>query len=174
MPRLQVWLHSPPGTSRFSFLPKIHFSTLCFSPAKVGAKPNPNKALAQNRVHFSKRWCQLATQTDETLYSENLSVRVGAHSSRMCECCICVSLWPSLHQQTVFGGLRRGFEVISWEPLAEANALPGEEWHHGIKRGDSFSKHVSGWQKTLMTAYKLSEATWAVFMTPKWKLSNSA
>lgn len=117
-------------------------SSISYNPAKSLAQPNPNKALAsvkQGALH--KRWCQLATQTDGTLYSEHLSACVGAHMPACVNVVyVCHSDPVSINRQFLVG-FDEGFEVISWEPLTKATALPREEWHHGIEREvTAFSK----------------------------------
>lgn len=87
-----------------------------------------------------KRSCQLASQTDGTLYFEHLSACRCMHAC-MCECCICVSLWPSLHQQTFIGALRNRLWSDLKGAISQSNtALPEEEWDHGIERGDSIQQ----------------------------------
>lgn len=51
---------------------------------------------------------------------------------------LCVTLAQSaIGRQCSVGFGLEAFEVTSREPLAEATALPGGEWHHGIRRSGS-------------------------------------
>lgn len=136
MPQPQLWLRSLSHSSRFPS-PVPPFSSISFSPAQFIAQPSPNKALAsvkQGALHKKVMSAGSGDRRDSVLCASD-RVRLCTHA-RMCECCVCVSL----HQHTVFTGL--------WCDLTRAirqsNSLPGDEWHHGISRGDS-SRQARFW-----------------------------
>lgn len=54
---------------------------------------------------------------------------------------LCVTVGQAaIVRQCSMGFEREAFEVISREPLAKGAALPGREWHHGIKSSGSVQR----------------------------------
>lgn len=110
------------------------------SPAKVIAQPNPNKAAAsakQGALHKKKVMSAGDADRRHSVFGEfECACRVHTPPACVNVAFVCHS-GPGGHRQTVYGGLRKLFEVISRESLAKGAALPGGEWHHGIKRSAS-------------------------------------
>ena len=77
--------------------------------------------------------------------------------------CICVTMLQSPSTDS-FQWASADFEVISWEPLAKATGLLGEEWHHGTHRGDSIQQALFWMTETLITDYKLSGACTGILL----------
>lgn len=173
MPQPQVWLHFLRHPSRFPS-PSPPFSSISFSPAQFIAQPNPNKALAsvkQGALHKKVMSASNADRRDSVLRAFD---RVcWCMQAWMCECCVCVSLWPSLHQQTVFSGLRRCLWSDLMGAISQSNSPARRRMASWNREGWQRSTSTfSGWQKQLMTAYKLSGATTVHFIVLNRLLSN--